>query len=81
MSSASLIISECGYCLIWRIFNLLQLCFNLPSWRHCPSQWTLEYTGYLMTEGYYHGKATYECVDKDAESVPGNQAIRVFLSC
>ena len=22
----------------------------IPAWRHCPSQWTLEYTGYLMTE-------------------------------
>ena len=46
----------------------------IPAWRHCPSQWTLEYTGYLMTEGYGHGKATYECVDKDAESIPGSHA-------
>ena len=46
----------------------------IPAWRHCPSQWTLEYTGYLMTERYNHGKATYECVDKDAESVPGSHA-------
>ena len=22
----------------------------IPAWRHCPSQWTLEYTGYLMSE-------------------------------
>ena len=22
----------------------------IPAWRHCPSQWTMEYTGYLMTE-------------------------------
>ena len=27
----------------------------IPAWRHCPSQWTLEYTGYLMTE---HGILT-----------------------
>ena len=46
----------------------------IPAWRHCPSQWTLEYTGYLMTEHHSHSKATYECVDKDAESVPGSHA-------
>ena len=46
----------------------------IPAWRRCPSQWTLEYTGYLMTEASTHSKATYECVDKDAESVPGSHA-------
>ena len=46
----------------------------IPAWRHCPSQWTLEYTGYLMTERSIHNSATYECVDKDAESVPGSSA-------
>ena len=45
----------------------------IPAWRHCPSQWTLEYTGYLMTEHKDHNTATYECVDKDAESVPGSR--------
>ena len=42
----------------------------IPAWRHCPSQWTLEYTGYLMTEHLSHNTATYECVDKGAEAVP-----------
>ena len=46
----------------------------IPAWRHCPSQWTLEYTGYLMTEHTTHNTATYECVDKDAEAVPGSRA-------
>ena len=46
----------------------------IPAWRHCPSQWTVEYTGYLMTEHHSHGKATYECVDRYAESVPGSHA-------
>ena len=60
----------------------------IPAWRHCPSQWTLEYTGYLMTEYKNHNTATYECVDKDAESVPGSGAntngglfYRVEASC
>ena len=46
----------------------------IPAWRRCPTQWTLEYTGYLMTENHTHGKGTYECVDKDAASVPGSHA-------
>ena len=28
----------------------------IPAWHHCPSQWTLEYTGYLMTEHHTHSK-------------------------
>ena len=47
----------------------------ISAWHRCPSQWTLEYTGYLMTEHHTHSKATYECVDRDAESVPSRQAI------
>ena len=46
----------------------------IPAWHECPSQWILEYTGYLMTEYKTHSKATYECVDKDPESVPGSHA-------
>ena len=46
----------------------------IPAWRHCPSGWTVEYTGYLMSAHYNEGKATYECVDKDAESIPGSSA-------
>ena len=46
----------------------------IPAWRHCPSGWTVEYTGYLMTQHYTHTKATYECVDMNAESIPGSSA-------
>ena len=46
----------------------------IPAWLHCPSQWTLEYTGYLMTQHRTQTKATYECVDKDAQAVPGSNA-------
>ena len=34
--------------------------------------WTLEYSGYLMTQHYNHYRNTFECVDKDAESIPGS---------
>ena len=43
----------------------------IPAKVHCPTNWTVEYTGYLMSEHYIHRRSTYECVDKDPESVPG----------
>ena len=44
----------------------------IPAKTQCPTNWTVEYIGYLMTQ--YHtgtGRTMYECVDKDPESVPG----------
>ena len=46
----------------------------IPAKVHCPTNWTVEYTGYLMTENNAHHRSTYECVDKDRESVPGLNA-------
>ena len=44
----------------------------IPAKTQCPTHWTLEYIGYLMTEYRNHdGRTMYECVDKDPESVPG----------
>ena len=47
----------------------------MPARNDCPSGWTEEYHGYLMT-GYSKHKKGYEfvCVDEDAEYVPGSQA-------
>ena len=46
----------------------------IPAKVHCPTNWTVEYTGYLMSENNGHFRSTYECVDKDPESVPGLNA-------
>ena len=41
----------------------------------CPTNWTLEYIGYLLSGHYYNsGRTMYECVDEDPESVPGLNA-------
>ena len=47
--------------------------FMLPARNECPTTWTLEYSGYLMTTHYAagHYRTTYECIDKEPESVPG----------
>ena len=41
----------------------------------CPSGWTEEYHGYLMTEYYKNKKPSdFICVDEDTEDVPGGKA-------
>ena len=47
----------------------------IPAKTHCPSTWTLEYSGYLMTEARTwsdHFRTMYECVDKNPDSIPGS---------
>uniref|UniRef100_A0A1X7SUE0 Collagen IV NC1 domain-containing protein n=1 Tax=Amphimedon queenslandica TaxID=400682 RepID=A0A1X7SUE0_AMPQE len=49
----------------------------IPARTSCPSSWTIEYKGYLMTE--YYGVLTknnkvYECVDEYPESIDGSGA-------
>ena len=47
----------------------------IPAKTHCPTNWTLEYTGYIMSERYSRNSRTmYECIDKNPESVPGLNA-------
>ena len=45
----------------------------IPAKTQCPTQWTLEYVGYLMGDHNNHaGRAMFECVDKNPESIPGS---------
>ena len=46
----------------------------IPARKDCPASWTKEYEGALMSGSYTHSRSMYECVDKDAESVPGSAA-------
>ena len=43
----------------------------IPAKTQCPTNWTLEYIGYLMAEHRGHSRTMYKCVDKDPESIPG----------
>ena len=43
----------------------------IPAKTQCPTNWTIEYNGYLVSENYNHDRSMYECVDKAPESVPG----------
>ncbi|KAJ7355021.1 hypothetical protein OS493_028688 [Desmophyllum pertusum] len=47
----------------------------IPATNKCPSGWTREYYGYLMTSHYDHAHSSeYVCIDEDAEVVPGTHA-------
>ena len=46
----------------------------IPAKTQCPTNWTLEYDGYLVRERYIHSRSMYECVEKAPESVPGLNA-------
>ena len=47
----------------------------VPAKTQCPTGWTREYYGYLMSNHHGHqGRTMYICIDKDPESVPGLNA-------
>ena len=48
----------------------------IPVKLTCPTGWTEEYNGYLMTERRTHHSSTFECVDIDAEAGEGGVANR-----
>ena len=46
----------------------------IPAKLTCPTGWTEEYDGYLMTTYHSHNSAsTFECIDEGAEAVPGSE--------
>ena len=53
-----------------------QSVLTVPAQYTCPNGWSMEYTGYLMTELERSDRQRKNtlCVDKDAEAVPGSQA-------
>ena len=43
----------------------------IPAKLSCPTNWTMEYNGYLMAAHYSHnGRTLFECIDDQPESVP-----------
>ena len=46
----------------------------IPAKTSCPTSWTREYYGYLMSQYRDFHRTLYECVDKDQESLPGSHA-------
>ena len=49
----------------------------IPAKISCPSGWRKEYAGYIMTSyrGTGRGRTTFECIDQNPESIPGQGAV------
>ena len=47
---------------------------TIPGTYKCPSQWTREYYGYLMSAHHGHHRSTFECVDRNAQRALGGHA-------
>ena len=45
----------------------------IPAKTSCPTSWTREYHGYLMSDYKDYKRTMFECVDRDQESVPGSE--------
>ena len=48
----------------------------LPARMECPTSWTLEYSGYLMSayKASNHYRTMFECVDSNPDTIPGSSA-------
>ena len=42
----------------------------IPAKTRCPSTWTVEYSGYLMSGHANQHNTMYVCVDKSPDSIP-----------
>ena len=65
----------CAVCYVQERGSLLMI----PARKDCPTSWTKEYEGALMTTASTkvrgtHYRTMFECVDEDAESVHGSAA-------
>ena len=61
--------APCAVCYV----SIQHTVIMIPAKTTCPSGWTREYYGYLMSDNKINYRAMYECVDKDMESIAGSQ--------
>ena len=43
----------------------------IPAKYTCPTNWTQEYDGYLVTAHHIHSNRVFECMDASPTPVPG----------
>ena len=61
----------CAVCLATSRETVLMI----PARSTCPSSWTTEYIGYLMSEKWSHHRSMFECVDKSLETTESSQTL------
>lgn len=62
--------APCAVCYTSTRASLLMM----PAQVSCPTEWTLEYYGYLMSESHGNHRSTFECMDHEAEYLAGGVA-------
>ena len=61
-------------CVVCQTLNGRTSQLVVPGNPNCPSPaWTLEYSGYLMTDAHFHSNKEVVCIDGHPETVPGSQ--------
>ena len=61
----------CAVCAV----STREMVLMIPAKTSCPTSWTREYYGYLMSGHRGHdGRFMYTCVDRGQESLPGSHA-------
>jgi len=50
--------------------------YMIPAKYTCPTGWTTEYYGYLMSEGFAQFRSMFTCVDKALKVAVGSQAVQ-----
>ncbi|XP_065903527.1 short-chain collagen C4-like isoform X2 [Dysidea avara] len=50
--------------------------YMIPAKHTCPTGWTTEYNGYLMSEHRSDPRSVFSCVDKLLKAVPGSTSIQ-----
>ena len=61
----------CAVCEVTRSQTLM-----IPAKASCPSGWTSEYSGILMSQHREHAGSTFECVDSNMDTLQGGSANR-----
>ena len=46
----------------------------IPAKASCPTSWTKEYDGYIMSGALGYSRTIFVCVDRAQESIPGTEA-------
>ena len=63
--------APCAVCHVQERVSILMI----PARKDCPTSWTKEYEGALMSEYRNNHRTMFECVDREPESVPGSAGI------
>ena len=69
--------APCTVCYV----SMRETVMMIPAKTQCPSSWTLEYSGYLMSayRANDNHPTMYEYIDKQAESIPGSTAVQMVI--